>query len=172
MKKKRMNALSGFVALILMSISSGPARSGQEGWERVVLSDVNQYEDWVHRQKSRLYGLSAVGDFDGDGSPDQVYLAKNVSKGRWGLFLDTSRSGGGPRLVETDEIASLPRVFLDVQPPGRYRTVSCRSGSEPSVNCGKFVDLKTDSFTLTYSEASSRTFFVSNDIVSYFWTSD
>lgn len=172
MKEKRMNSRCFFVALILMSISSGPARSGQEGWARVTPSDVNQYEDWVHRQKDRSYSLNAVGDFDGDGRQDQAYLAKNVSKGIWGLFLDTSRSGGGPRLVETDEIASLPRVFLDVQPPGRYRTLSCRYGSEPSVNCGKLVDLKTDSFTLTYLEASSRTFFVSNDIVSCFWTSD
>lgn len=172
MKEKRMNSRCFFVALILMSISSGPAHSGQKGWERVTPSDVDQYEDWVHRRKETAYSLVAVGDFDGDGRPDQAYLSKNVSRGIWGLFLETSRSGGGPRLVETDEIASLPRMFLDLQPPGRYKTLSCIYGSEPSVNCGKLVDLKTDSFTLTYSEASSRTFFVSNNIVSYFWTSD
>ena len=174
MKLKALNLKNWILifSVFLISIVSGPAHSGQEIWERVTPSDVNQYEDWAHRQKDRSYSLSAVGDFDGDGRPDQAYLSKNVSKGRWGLFLETSRSGEGPRLVETDEIGSLPRVFLDVQPPGRYRTLSCRYGSEPSVNCGKFVDLKTDSFTLTYSEASSRTFFISNDIVSYFWTSD
>ena len=174
MKLKDLNLNNWILvsSVFLISIVSGPAHSGQEMWERVTPSDVNQYEDWAHRRKETAYSLVAVGDFDGDGRPDQAYLSKNVSKVIWGLFLETSRSGGGPRLVDTDDIVTLPRVFLDLQPPGRYKTLSCLHGSEPSVNCGKHIHLKADSFSLSYLEASSRTFFISNDIVSYFWTSD
>jgi hypothetical protein len=160
-----------FVSLFVL-IVSGPAQSKSQNWERVTSTDVNQYEDWAYRQKDKWNNLSAFGDFDGDGKQDHAYLSKNVKDGKWGVFLEASRSGGVPRLVDTGGIASLPRIFLQTQPPGIYRALNCKPGSDPSVNCGISVNLQNDSFAITYSEASSETFFVCNGVVSSFYTSD
>ena len=164
---------SGFLfASLFVLIVSGPAQSKPQNWERVTSSDVNQVEDWAYRQKDKWLNLSAFGDFDGDGKQDHAYLSKNVKDGEWGVFLEASRSGGVPRLVQSGEIASLPRMFLQTQPPGNYPTLSCKYGSDPSVNCGISVNLQNDSFAIIYSEASSETFFVCNGVVSSFYTSD
>jgi hypothetical protein len=160
-----------FVSLFVLIVSS-PAQSKPNNWERVTSSDVNQYEDWAYRQNDKWLNLSAFGDFDGDGKQDHAYLSKNVKDGEWGVFLEASRSGGVPRLVDTGGISSLPRIFLQTQPPGIYRALSCQYGSDPSVNCGVSVNLQNDSFAITYSESSSETFFVCNGVVSSFYTSD
>ena len=171
--KKSIRIYAVFLSISLfVLIASGPTQSEPLNWERVTSSDVNQYEDWSHRQKDKYLNLSAFGDFDGDGKQDHAYLSKNVKEGKWGVFLETSRSGGMPRIVESGEIASLPRMFLQTQPPGTYPTLSCKYGSDPSVNCGISVNLQNDSFAITYSEASSETFFVCNGVVSSFYTSD
>jgi hypothetical protein len=170
-KSIRKNAVFLFVSLFVL-IVSGPAQSKPQNWERVTSSDVNQYEDWAYRQKDKYLNLSAFGDFDGDGKQDHAYLSKNVKDGEWGVFLEASRSGGVPRLVDTGDLASLPRIFLEVQPPGNYLTLNCKHGSDPSVNCGISVNLQNESFAITYSEASSETFFVCNGVVSSFYTSD
>jgi hypothetical protein len=162
-----------FVSLFVL-IVSGPVQSKPQNWERVTSSDVNQYEDWAYRQKDKWLNLSAFGDFDGDGKQDHAYLSKNVKDRKWGVFLEASRSGGMPRLVDSgdDDLDSIPRLFLQTQPPGIYRALSCKYGSDPSVNCGVSVNLQNDSFAITYSEASSETFFVCNGVVSSFYTSD
>ena len=164
---------SGFLfASLFVLIVSGPAQSKPQNWERVTSSDVNQVEDWAYRQKDKWLNLSAFGDFDGDGKQDHAYLSKNVKEGKWGVFLETSRSGGMPRIVESGEIASLPRMFLQTQPPGTYPTLSCKYGSAPSANCGTSITLENDSFEVISSEASSQVFFVRNGVVSSFYTSD
>jgi len=160
-----------FVSLFVLIVSSS-AQSKPNNWERVKSSDVNQYEDWAYRQNDKWLNLSAFGDFDGDGKQDHAYLSKNVKEGKWGVFLETSRSGGMPRIVESGEIASLPRMFLQTQPPGTYPTLSCKYGSAPSANCGTSITLQNESFEVISSEASSQTFFVLNGFVSSFYTSD
>jgi hypothetical protein len=170
-KSIRKNAVFLFVSLFVL-IVSGPAQSKPQNWERVTSSDVNQYEDWAYRQKDKWLNLSAFGDFDGDGKQDHAYLSKNVKEGKWGVFLETSSSGGMPRIVESGEISSLPRMFLQTQPPGTYTTLSCKHGSAPSANCGTSITLENDSFAVISSEASSQTFFVRNGFVSSFYTSD
>ena len=171
--KKSIRIYAVFLSISLfVLIASGPTQSEPLNWERVTSSDVNQYEDWSHRQKDKYLNLSAFGDFDGDGKQDHAYLSKNVKEGKWGVFLETSRSGGMPRIVESGEIASLPRMFLQTQPAGTYPTLSCKYGSAPSANCGTSITLENESFAVISSEASSQTFFVRNGFVSSFYTSD
>jgi hypothetical protein len=171
--KKSIRKNAGFLSVSLfVLIAAGPTQSKPLNWERVTSSDVNQYEDWSHRQQNKWLNLSAFGDFDGDGKQDHAYLSKNVKEGKWGVFLETSRSGGMPRIVESGEIASLPSMFLQTQPPGTYPTLSCKYGSAPSANCGTSITLENDSFAVISSEASSQTFFVRNGFVSSFYTSD
>jgi hypothetical protein len=171
--KKSIRKNAGFLSVSLfVLIAAGPTQSKTLNWERVTSSDVNQYEDWSHRQQNKWLNLSAFGDFDGDGKQDHAYLSKNVKEGKWGVFLETSRSGGMPRIVESGEIASLPRMFLQTQPPGTYPTLSCKYGSAPSANCGTSITLQNESFEVISSEASSQTFFVLNGFVSSFYTSD
>ena len=161
-----------FSVSLLVLIVSGPTQSHPMNWERVKASDVNQYEDWAYRQNDRWLNLSAIGDFDGDGKQDHAYLSKNVKEGKWGVFLELSSSGGMARIVESGEISSLPRMFLQTQPPGTYHGLNCKHGSAPSANCGTSVTLENDSFEIILSESSSETFFVCNGFVSSFYTSD
>lgn len=161
-----------FSVSLLVLIVSGPTQSHPMNWERVKASDVNQYEDWAYRQNDKYLNLSAFGDFDGDGKQDHAYLSKNVKEGKWGVFLELSSLGGMNRIVESGEISSLPRMFLQTQPPGNYPTLSCIHGSAPSANCGASITLENDSFEVICWEASSQTFFVRNGFVSSFYTSD
>ena len=171
--KKSIRNNAGFLSVSLfILIAAGPTQSKPLNWERVTSSDVNQSEDWSHRQQNKWLNLSAFGDFDGDGKQDHAYLSKNVKEGKWGVFLETSRSGGMPRIVESGEIASLPRMFLQTHPPGTYPTLSCKYGSAPSANCGTSITLESDSFEVISSEVSSQIFFVRNGFVSSFFTSD
>ena len=159
-----------FLAAFALLFSPSLANSETNKWEMVTQSDVNSYEDWHYRKRDKRFLLSAVGDFDGDGKQDRAYLMKNVNQGEWALFLKASKKTGQPRLVDTGDIKSLPRLFLESQPPGVYSSASCKYGDDPDVNCEVSVDIKSESFSLTFSESGSTTYYMCNGILIHLTT--
>ena len=159
-----------FAAVLTLFCSPSSANSETNKWEMVTQSDVNSYEDWQYRKKDKRLLLTAVGDFDGDGKQDHAYLMKNVNKGEWALFLKASRKTGQSMLVTTGDINSLSRLFLESQPPGVYSSASCKYGDDPDVNCEVAVDIKSESFSLTFSESGSTTYYMCNGILIHLTT--
>jgi len=142
----------------------------QSPWERVLPSDVDDYEDWNLRQSDKNLNLRAFGDFDGDGRRDEAYLAKNVAAGLFGVFVKLAKADA-PLEIETGPLDDLPRVGLSEVKPEQYTDFCARKRHRPA-DCTPRSSIPHDAFNVVYFEASAHTLYFKNGKWLTLWTSD
>jgi len=140
-------------------------------WERVEPSDVRYSEDWVLRKKQLDFNLSAKGDFDGDSIPDEVYFAKNISSGKYAVFIKMGVSKGKPILFDSDNLKDLPRMGISLVRPGAYSS-KCDEKDSRLQGCKARVVLKNDGFSIFMYESAARVAYFENMKWQSFWIGD
>jgi len=160
--------LLGALAPIMVA-ACGPDNSGGD-WRPVTLESLQGSVNYEYRTGDRGDGLSADGDFDGDGKSDRAVLVSDEAAGKYAVRVELS--SGEEHIVAEADLADLPLVGLSTVPAGAYQTACGRGLGDCPEDAAQVIDLQNDGFTLAAFEASSRTFWWEGGAILSEWTSD
>lgn len=118
------------ISCVLLAANSVLAGSPTppKGWRFPTKAD--EKGDWVVLAKPGQPAYHARADFNGDGIPDDAYIAIAANGKGWGLFVNLNAKKGKPRIVKLDEDAGdtkPQRMGVSVVDPGTYKT-ACGKG--------------------------------------------
>jgi hypothetical protein len=161
-------ALLGALAPTLVA-ACGPDASGG-GWRPVTLDSLQGTVNYEYRTGDRGDGLSAQGDFDGDGEADRAVLVSDEAAGKYAVRVEFS--SGEEHIVAEANLADLPLVGLSTVPAGVYQTACGKGLGACPDDAAQVIDLAHDGFTLAAFESASRTFWWEDGAIHSEWTSD
>ncbi|MBT0894524.1 hypothetical protein KI811_11960 [Geobacter hydrogenophilus] len=99
-----------------------------KGWRLPTEKDMSG--DWAEFRKDNPHPYLAQADFNGDGIPDDAYIALAVNGKSWALFVNLNKKKSPPKVLKLDEDnGETPpqRMGLDIAEPGTYKT-ACGKG--------------------------------------------
>jgi hypothetical protein len=123
------------VILISFSLFSGlsfsqsnPSIQVADGWRLPNPKDMTGA--WFPFLGSKELPYLACADFNGDGIPDDAYIALAPKGSKWALFVNLNLESGRPRIIKVEEDNSNTppqNMGVSVVSPGKYNT-ACGKG--------------------------------------------
>lgn len=143
---------------------------GADGWTPVTLQSLEGTANYEYRTGSNGDGLSAEGDFDGDGETDRAVMVKDEAAGQYAVRVELA--SGERHVVGEGPLDRLPMMGLSPVPAGIYQTACGKGMGDCPPDAAPVIDLFHDGFTLATYESASRTFWWEDGEILSDWTGD
>ena len=161
--RMQMIATAAFCLLVAQpSAARGP--SLPDGWAPFTHTAVNIGPDARYRSRIPDAGLSAAGDFDGDGEQDIALLAFNADRCQYGVLVSLSAHPSPMELVASGPARQVFGIAIRKLAPGQYK-VACAKGYGPGKEaCPPDTVIKTthDAIELMAFESASSIYYWSH----------
>lgn len=168
--------LTALIVLATSSCAGVPSPSSGSQWQPVPLARFKGTTDYELGFRNKTDGLSAHGDFNGDGMKDLAVMAEHSETGEYGIVAFVSRTSGGysEHIIRTyTEWFAFARYGVFDEEPGTYETACSKGFGSRHAPCPvKFVTVKNDCFSIFLYESGGSIFYWKDNHFEDVWISD
>ncbi len=150
------------ISLILLATNTLAASEVHvlKGWRLPTEKDMSG--DWAEFRKDNPHPYLAQADFNGDGIPDDAYIALSTKGKGWALFVNLNKKKGSPEIIKLEEDSGetpAQRMGVGIAEPGTYETACGKGYWDCAKDETETLKLKLPAIDLYIFESSN----------SYFW---
>lgn len=161
----RIKMIAAIVFFLLMAQPS--AARGlplPDGWAPFTPAAVNTGPNAKYRSHIPDAGMSAAGDFDGDGKQDIALLAFNADRCQYGVLVSMSAHLSSMELIASGPARQALGIALRTLAPGHYQAACAKGYGHKKNECPPDTVIETthDAIELMAFESASSIYYMSN----------
>src|ERR1700692_4504220 len=141
-----MNRVARLLLLTLVLMSATAAQKDAlrlQPWRPPTTAQLGSAEEQKWRNDDPAHYLSVVGDFDGDGKPDEARIMVRGDGKGFALFVKLAARDTALKLEELPDIKKLPSMGIKLVAPAEYPT-ACARGYDCAEDEPRYIRVKHD----------------------------
>lgn len=158
---KRVIAVLALIALMTSEVVAEPHSLAVSGWRNPTPAELGTAEDQQWREVDPARYLFLIGDFDGDGKPDEARLMVRGDGKAFGLFVKLAARDAVVKLDEFPDIKMLPSMGIKRVAPAEYPT-ACARGLDCAEDEPRYIRVTHDAIDYFQHDVVDRYYYWSD----------